>query len=179
MIKKSKEKTTNSDIGKYDNPLITKYHPLYKIDAIDLLVPWKNHLIDALPAFDGSKLKKNNNKYPIKYLKTRATNIGIYILGSSAISPEGISSANQPRIFSEKDLPSLSERAQIIKSQGALALVQINHRGLLACKESGLPVVAPSAEIATKLLQERNIPFNSVHELTNEEIETIISKETN
>ena len=36
--------------------------------------------------------------------------------------------------MSEKDLPSLAERAKIIKSQGALAINQIQHGGALAVK---------------------------------------------
>ena len=63
------------------------------------------------------------------YLKSRATGVGLYILGSAAVSQEGISFINQPRAISEKDLPSLKERAQIIKSQGALAINQIQHGG--------------------------------------------------
>jgi len=42
---------------------------------------------------------------------------------------------SQPRALSEKDLPSLEERAKIIKSQGALAINQIHHGGALAIKE--------------------------------------------
>ena len=76
----------------------------------------------------------------------------------------------------KKDIPSLSERAKIIKSQGALAIIQINHRGLLACKESGLPPVAPSEDIAKKLLQEKGISFDKIHELENNEIFNIIDK---
>ena len=82
-----------------------------------------------------------------KYLKTREKGKGMYILGSTAISPEGISSITQPRAFSESDLSSLSERANIIKSQGALAILQIIHRGALVTMQLGLPPVAPSVKI--------------------------------
>ena len=51
-----------------------------------------------------------------KYLKLRATNIGLYILGATSISQVGISFENQPRAISDKDLPSLTERANIIKN---------------------------------------------------------------
>ena len=69
------------------------------------------------------------------YLKERATGIGLYILGSTAISQDGTAFVSQPRALSEKDLPSLEERAKIIKDQGALAINQIHHGGLLASKE--------------------------------------------
>ena len=123
-----------------------------------------------------SNLDGSINEEERQFLKERAKNIGLYILGSTAISPEGISSINQPRIFNEKDLPSLSERVKIIRSQGALTIIQINHRGLLATKDSGLPAVAPSSEIETKLLKEKKIPFNSIHELNDTEIKEIIQK---
>ena len=63
-------------------------------------------------------------------MKTRGKDIGKYILSSTAISRERISVITQPRTFSESDLSSLSERANIIKSQGALPILQINHRGV-------------------------------------------------
>ena len=109
------------------------------------------------------------------YLKVRATGIGLYILGATAISQEGIAFSGQPRAFSEKDLPSLEERAKIVKSQGALAINQIHHGGALGLKEySGLDPVAPSAEIANESLKERKLYRTPVKELTNEEINKLI-----
>ena len=57
-----------------------------------------------------------------KYLELRGTGVGLYILGASAVSQEGIAFGCQPRSFSEKDIESNKERAKIIKSQGALAI---------------------------------------------------------
>ena len=98
-----------------------------------------------------------------EYLKLRGTNIGLYIFGGTAVSKEGITFINQPRAFSEKDLPSLKERAKIIKLQGALAINQIHHGGALALKEySGLTPVSPSSN------------NSDIHELNDEEIKKII-----
>ena len=69
-----------------------------------------------------------------EYLKIRATGIGLYILGATAVSQEGITFLSQPHALSEKDIPALSERAKIIKSQGAKAINQIHHGGLYAKK---------------------------------------------
>ena len=44
---------------------------------------------------------------------------------------EGIGIKGQPRAISEKDIPSLAERAKIVKEQGALAINQINHGGYM------------------------------------------------
>ena len=109
------------------------------------------------------------------YLKERATGIGLYILGSTAISQDGIAFVSQPRALSEKDLPSLEERAKIIKDQGALAINQIHHGGLLASKEySGLDPVAPSAQIANEILKARGLFKTPVRELTDENIKGLI-----
>ena len=111
------------------------------------------------------------------YLKSRAKGIGLYILGSAAVSQEGISFINQPRAISEKDLPSLKERAQIIKSQGALAINQIQHGGLLSNKEySGLDPLAPSAEVANEALKARGLYKAPIKEFTNEDILSLIKK---
>ena len=62
-------------------------------------------------------------------MKTRATSIGLYVFGATEVSQEAIDIPSRLRALSEKDLPSLKERANIIKSQGAKALIQIDHRG--------------------------------------------------
>ena len=109
------------------------------------------------------------------YLKSRATGVGLYILGAVAVSQEGISFINQPRAISEKDLPSLKERAEIIKSQGALAINQIHHGGLLSNKEfSGLDPLAPSAEVANEALKARGLYKAPIKEFTNEDILLLI-----
>ena len=111
-----------------------------------------------------------------EYLKIRGTNVGMYILGATAVSQEGISFKCHPRAMSEKDLPSLAERAKIIKSQGALAINQIQHAGALAVKElSGLDPVAPSAEVSNKILKETGMYKTPVKDLTDEQIKKIIN----
>ena len=67
----------------------------------------------------------------------------------------------------------------MIKSQGAKALVQLDHRGCFWNIEySGLSPVAPSAEIVNEELKKKNAysEKNKVHELTNEEIVKLIEK---
>ena len=135
-----------------------------------------NRLVIAPITLFSSNVDGSVSEEERKYLQNRGTGIGIYILGSTAISPEGISFITQPRAFSEKDLPSLSERANIIKKQGTLAIIQIDHRGALARQQLGLPPVAPSAEIAKKILKEKGMHQMDIHELTDNEIIKIINK---
>ena len=111
------------------------------------------------------------------YLSQRAKNIGLYILGATAVNQEGIAFPNQPRAFSDKDLPSLEERAKIIKAQGALAINQIHHGGVLAdIKYSGTNVVAVSAEIYNEGLTKKDIKMgNEKKQLNNDDILKIIN----
>ena len=113
-----------------------------------------------------------------EYLKLRATNIGLYILGATAVSQEGIKFFTQPRALSDKDIPANEERVKIIKAQGALAINQIHHGGCYADKKiSGVPVMAVSAEVANKELkaQGKLNDENKTIELTDQDIKRIIN----
>ena len=113
-----------------------------------------------------------------EYLKLRATNIGLYILGATAVSQEGIKFFTQPRALSDKDIPANEERVKIIKAQGALAINQIHHGGCYADKKiSGVPVMAVSAEVANKELEAQGKlnDENKTVELTEQDIKRIIN----
>ena len=115
------------------------------------------------------------NEEEKEYLRIRGTGIGLYILGATAVSQEGITFLCQPRALSEKDIPSLKERADIIKSQGAKAINQIHHGGLYANKElSGVSPVGPSIGIPNEEFEKRKIDSSLIKELTDEEIKKII-----
>ena len=121
---------------------------------------------------DGSITDEERN-----YLKVRGKDIGLYILGATIISKEGMSTLNYPTAMSEKDIPSLEERAKIIKSNGTKAICQINHAGCLALKEmTGLDPVVPSAEVAIKDAEQRGSKMKDFHELNDEEIKKLIEK---
>ena len=112
-----------------------------------------------------------------QYLKERAKGIGLYVLGAAAVSLEGIGIKGQPRALSEKDLPSLSERAKIIKDQGALAICQIVHGGLFGNRQySGKTPICPTAEVGNKELEKMGIlcDDNRNQDATNEDILRII-----
>ena len=121
---------------------------------------------------DGSITDEERN-----YLKVRGKDIGLYILGATMISKEGMSTLNYPTAMSEKDIPSLEERAKIIKSNGTKAICQINHAGCLALKKmTGLDPVVPSAEVAIKDAEQRGSKMKYFHELNDEEIKKLIEK---
>ena len=91
-------------------------------------------------------------------MKTRATSIGLYVFGATEVSQKAIDIPSRSRALSVKDLPSLKERANIIKSQRARALIQIDHCGCFGNNEySGLSLVAPSADIANEELRKKGL----------------------
>ena len=149
--------------------LFSKYLLNNKIQVPGLLAVAPITLFGSNP--DGSISDEERN-----YLNNRAKNIGLYILGSNAVSQEGLAFPNMPRALSEKDLDSLKERAKIIKDQGALAINQIFHGGVLAeNKYSGMNSVAVSAEIYNKGLSKKDINNGiAKKQLNNEDILRII-----
>ena len=148
--------------------LFEKYTLNNKVEVPGRLVVAPLTLFSSNP--DGSINEGERN-----YLKVRATGIGLYILGATAVAQEGIAFVGQPRAITEKDLPSLEERAKIIKEQGALAINQIHHGGALGLKEySGLDPLAPSAEIANESLKQRGLYKTPLKEFTDEDIKKVI-----
>ena len=97
----------------------------------------------------------------------------MYILGATAVSQDGLCFPGHPRAMEEKDLPSLEERAKIIKSQGTLAINQIHHAGAL---DSRIDPLAPSAEVANATLKEMGQYTTEVKEFTDERIKEIINE---
>ena len=138
-----------------------------------------NHLAIAPLTLFSSNPDGTINDEEREYLKLRATNIGLYILGAQVVSKEGITAINFPGTFCDKDLPSIKERADIVKSQGALAINQIHHGGALALKQySGMTPVVPSEDIAVEEAKKRGADTD-MHELTDNEINEIIEKFAN
>ena len=126
-----------------------KYTLNNKVEVPSLLAVAPMTLFGSNP--DGTIGDEERNFY-----KQRATGIGLYILGATCVSKEGLAFDNQPRAFDDKDLPSNKERVKIIKEQGALAINQIHHGGCLGLKRlSGVPVMAVSADVFNKELEKK------------------------
>ena len=81
-----------------------------------------------------------------RFLKGRAKGIGLYILGATLVAENGQGFPGQPRAIRRSDLPALKERADLVKREGALAIAQIHHAGILGRREflPGNRVVGPS-----------------------------------
>ena len=126
-----------------------KYTLNNKVEVPSLLAVAPMTIFGSNP--DGTIADDEKNFY-----KQRVTGIGLYILGATCVSLEGLAFDLQPRAFDDKDIPSNAERAKIIKDQGALAINQIHHGGCLGLKRiSGVPVMAVSADIFNKGLEKK------------------------
>ena len=147
-----------------------KYTLNNKVEAPSLLAVAPMTLFGSNP--DGTFGEEEKNFY-----KQRATGIGLYILGATCVSLEGLAFDNQPRAFNDNDIPSNKERVKIIKEQGALAINQIHHGGCLGLKRlSGVPVMAVSAEVFNKQLEKKGELKDDTKaiELTDKDIKRII-----
>jgi 2,4-dienoyl-CoA reductase-like NADH-dependent reductase (Old Yellow Enzyme family) len=154
-----------------NSKLFEKYTLNNKVEVPNLLAVAPLTLFGSNP--DGSVSEEER-----EYLKRRATGIGLYILGATAVSQEGIAFAFQPRALSDKDIQPNAERAKIIKDQGALAINQIHHGGCHANKTySGVPVMVVSVEAANKELKDKGMftEENKFVELTDKDIKRIIN----
>ena len=155
-----------SDTSKF----FKKYTLNNKVEAPSLLAVAPMTLFGSNP--DGTFGEEEKNFY-----KQRATGIGLYILGATCVSLEGLAFDNQPRAFNDNDIPSNKERVKIIKEQGALAINQIHHGGCLGLKRlSGVPVMAVSAEVFNKELEKKGElkDDSKAIELTDKDIKRII-----
>ena len=147
-----------------------KYTLNNKVEVPSLLAVAPLTLFGSNP--DGTFGEEEKNFY-----KQRATGIGLYILGATCVSLEGLAFDNQPRAFNDNDIPSNKERVKIIKEQGALAINQIHHGGCLGLKRlSGVPVMAVSAEVFNKELEKKGELKDDTKaiELTDKDIKRII-----
>ena len=109
-----------------------------------------------------------------EYLKKRGDEIGLFILGAALINKESFSFPNISSAMSDKDIPALKERAEIIKSHGAKAICQINHAGGL-----GKTPLVPSSDIALKDAEEKGEKDKIFHEFTDSEIKEAIKQFVN
>ena len=81
----------------------------------------------------------------IDYYRNRAAGIGLVIVESSNVSPGGEIASFQLQIHDDRFVPGLTRLAESIKSEGARALIQLNHGGAKALpSRKGEPLVSAS-----------------------------------
>lgn len=107
------------------------------------------------------------------FIGNRATDFGLFITAASLVKQGGKSFAGEPELTGEALLPSLSETAQLIKNQGAKAIVQLHHGGKKWISEinAGFEAIAPSDYVKPENEQSDN---HSARAMSSEEVEEMV-----
>ncbi|CAI3108940.1 putative oxidoreductase [Acinetobacter calcoaceticus] len=142
-----------------------KYSPLFQPYTLNNGVTIKNRLVVAPMTHFASNDDGSLSQEERAFIQGRAENFGLFISAATLVSPEGKAFVGQPEAISDKDLPSLKAVANLIKSQGAKAILQIHHGGKLSINEllNGAEMVAPSEDLQS-----------GSRELTDSEINNLI-----
>lgn len=108
------------------------------------------------------------------FLNGRAKGFGLFITAATLVSPEGKAFAGEPEAIGEDDLESLKALAQLIKGQGAKAILQLHHGGRQAQMElvGGLDRVSASSDSD---IDGGEQPADGVRAMTVEEIQQVIA----
>lgn len=84
--------------------------------------------------------------YHVRHYARRARGgVGLVILESTAVSPEGRLMADDIGIFSDAHARAIAAVAEAVGSEGVPALVQLSHGGRKSRPQDGGPLLAPSA----------------------------------
>lgn len=109
-----------------------KFQPLFESYTFNNGVTARNRLaIAPLTHWSADKDGQATDE-ELAYLKARAHGFGLFISAATAVSREGIGFTGQPAAYRESDENSLRKRAKAMKSEGALAIAQLQHAGAAA-----------------------------------------------
>lgn len=106
-----------------------QYQALFQPYTLNNGVTIKNRLVVAPMTHYASHENGSISAQERRFLAHRATDFGLFITAATLVSPEGKAFVGQPYAFDDSHLESLRETAQIIKQQGAKAILQIHHGG--------------------------------------------------
>lgn len=131
------------------NMMNPKYSPLFQPYTLNNDVTIKNRLVVAPMTHFASNDDGSLSHEERAFIQGRAENFGLFISAATLVSPEGKAFIGQAEAVGKKDLPSLKAVAELIKAQGAKAILQIHHGGKLSIDEllNGAEMVAPSADV--------------------------------
>ena len=151
-----------------------KCSKLFEKVVLNNNVEIKNRLTVAPMVVFGANSDGSLTDEEREYLKKRGDEIGLFILGAALINKESFIYPTFSSAMSDKDIPALKERAEIIKSNGAKAICQINHAGA-----HGITPLVPSSDIALKDAEEKGQKGKIFHEFTDLEIKETIKQFVN
>lgn len=122
-----------------------KYQKLFEPLTLNNGQTLKNRLAVAPMTHFGSNADGSISEQERAFLQGRAQDFGLFITAATLVHPSGKAFIGQPEATSERCLNSLRETADIIKNQGAKAVLQIHHGGKLSRADlNGGTILAPS-----------------------------------
>lgn len=135
------------------------FSPLFQSYTFNNGTSVKNRLTVAPLTHWSSDKQGNVTQDELDLLASRAKGFGLFIAAATAVTWSGRGFECEPNAISMADLPSLKARADVIKAQGATAILQLHHAGLEAAPNAtnGEDVVAPSAVGNARALTENEI----------------------
>lgn len=135
------------------------FSPLFQSYTFNNGTSVKNRLTVAPLTHWSSDKQGNVTQDELDLLASRAKGFGLFIAAATAVTWSGRGFGCEPNAISMADLPSLKARAEVIKAQGATAILQLHHAGLEAEPDAthGEGVVAPSAVGNARALTENEI----------------------
>lgn len=128
-----------------------KFSPLFQSYTLNNGVEIKNRLVVAPMTHFGSNEDGTLSVRERRFIGNRAGDMGMFILAATLVQDGGKAFQGQPEAIHESQLPSLKETADIIKAQGAKAILQIHHGGKQAVTDllNGKDKISASADAAT------------------------------
>ncbi|HCN60451.1 MULTISPECIES: NADH-dependent flavin oxidoreductase [Mammaliicoccus] len=120
-----------------------KYEPLFKSLKLPNGVEVKNRFVLAPLTHVSSNEDGTISDIEIPYIEKRSKDVGISLTAASYVEPLGQAFPGQPSVSKEEDLPGLTKQAEVMKKNGAKALIQIHHGGAMS-----LPSLTPTGEAA-------------------------------
>ncbi|RIN22318.1 NADH-dependent flavin oxidoreductase [Mammaliicoccus vitulinus] len=120
-----------------------KYEPLFKSLKLPNGVEVRNRFVLAPLTHVSSNEDGTISDIEIPYIEKRSKDVGISISAASYVEPLGQAFPGQPSVSKEENLPGLTKQAEVMKKNGAKALIQIHHGGAMS-----LPGLTPTGEVA-------------------------------
>ncbi|BDH45934.1 NADH-dependent flavin oxidoreductase [Salmonella enterica subsp. enterica serovar Choleraesuis] len=155
-----------------------RFKPLFTPFTLNNGVTINNRLVVAPMTHYASNADGSISEEERAFLDGRAQGFGMFIAAATLVAQGGKAFVGQPEAIGDEDLPSLRILADIIKTQGAKAILQIHHGGRLALAgiQEGHDMVAPSAGAGMRAMTGTGdeIDADGVRELTGEEIKDLI-----
>lgn len=150
-----------------------KYEPLFKSLTLPNGVEVRNRFVLAPLTHTSSNDDGTISDIELPYIEKRSKDVGIAINAASNVNDVGKAFPGQPSVAHDSNIEGLKELAQVMKKNGAKAIVQIHHGGAQALPEltPDGDVVAPSAISLKSFGQQEE---HDAREMTAEEIEQTI-----